>query len=83
VNALDDWVTDFDATLTRVLGFVDLPPDPACARFCETDALSPLIEELERGGAPEDWRKADGAQPTATQDCDGAPPDSVVESSPR
>jgi tetratricopeptide (TPR) repeat protein len=35
---LDDWVKDFDATLARVLGFVDLPPDPACARFYEADA---------------------------------------------
>jgi tetratricopeptide (TPR) repeat protein len=35
---LDDWVRDFDATLARVLGFVDLPPDPACARFYESDS---------------------------------------------
>jgi tetratricopeptide (TPR) repeat protein len=35
---LDDWVTDFDATLARVLGFVDLPRDPACARFYEADS---------------------------------------------
>ena len=35
---LDDWIKNFDATLTRVLGFVDLPPDPACARFYETDS---------------------------------------------
>ncbi len=35
---LDDWVQDFDATLERVLGFVDLPPDPACARFHESDS---------------------------------------------
>jgi len=34
---LDDWVHDFDATLARVLAFVDLPPDPACARFYESD----------------------------------------------
>lgn len=34
---LDEWVRDFDATLARVLGFVDLPPDPACARFHEAD----------------------------------------------
>jgi hypothetical protein len=32
---LDDWVKDFDATLARVLDFVDLSPDPACARFYE------------------------------------------------
>ena len=35
---LDDWVKSFDATLARVLEFVDLPPDPACARFYEADA---------------------------------------------
>ncbi len=35
---LDDWVKDFDATLARVLSFVDLPPDPACARFYEADS---------------------------------------------
>ncbi len=34
---LDDWVKDFDATLARVLRFVDLPPDPACARFYEAE----------------------------------------------
>jgi tetratricopeptide (TPR) repeat protein len=35
---LDDWIADFDATLARVLGFLDLPPDPACARFHEADS---------------------------------------------
>jgi hypothetical protein len=35
---LDDWVKDFDATLVRVLDYVDLPPDPACARFYESDS---------------------------------------------
>jgi tetratricopeptide (TPR) repeat protein len=35
---LDDWVQDFDGTLARVLDFVDLPPDPACARFYEADS---------------------------------------------
>ena len=35
---LDDWVKDFDATLARVLAFVDLPPDPACARFYESES---------------------------------------------
>ena len=34
---LDDWVTDFDATLARLLDYVELPPDPACARFYEAD----------------------------------------------
>jgi tetratricopeptide (TPR) repeat protein len=35
--ALEDWVRDFDGTLGRVLGFLDLPGDPACARFYESD----------------------------------------------
>ena len=35
--ALSDWVSDFDATLARVLAHLDLPPDPACARFHESD----------------------------------------------
>jgi len=30
---LHDWVHDFDTTLARVLRFLDLPDDPACARF--------------------------------------------------
>lgn len=34
---LQDWVEDFDATLARVLEHLDLGPDPACARFWETD----------------------------------------------
>jgi tetratricopeptide (TPR) repeat protein len=34
---LSDWVADFDATLARVLAHVDLPPDPACALFYQTD----------------------------------------------
>ncbi len=32
-----DWITDFDATLRRVLAFIDLPWDPACHRFFEQD----------------------------------------------
>jgi tetratricopeptide (TPR) repeat protein len=36
--ALDDWVEDFDGTLRRVLDFIDLPYDPACVRFYESDA---------------------------------------------
>ena len=35
---LSDWVEDFDATLQRVLSHLDLPPDPACARFYESDS---------------------------------------------
>jgi len=35
--ALHDWVRDFDGTLARVLAHLELPPDPACARFYESD----------------------------------------------
>jgi tetratricopeptide (TPR) repeat protein len=35
---LSDWVTDFDGTLGKVLTHIDLPPDPACARFYERDS---------------------------------------------
>jgi tetratricopeptide (TPR) repeat protein len=35
--ALHDWVREFDATLERVLAHLDLPPDPACARFYDSD----------------------------------------------
>jgi Flp pilus assembly protein TadD len=35
--ALADWVTDFDATLARVLTHLGLPPDANCARFYESD----------------------------------------------
>jgi tetratricopeptide (TPR) repeat protein len=34
---LSDWVEDFDGTLRRVLGFLNLPYDAACERFHETD----------------------------------------------
>jgi hypothetical protein len=34
---LDDWVTDFDATLRRALAHLDLPYDPACERFYDSD----------------------------------------------
>ncbi len=97
---LDDWVKNFDATLARVLSFVDLPPDPACARFYEADSrvrtvsraqvrqpvnarglgrwrgyaqdLAPLIEELDRAGALENWREGERAPLTATHDPDDA-----------
>ena len=36
--ALADWVSDFDGTLARVLTHLDLPPDPNCARFHETES---------------------------------------------
>jgi Tfp pilus assembly protein PilF len=35
---LSDWVNDFDGTLARVLAHLDLPPDPACARFYERES---------------------------------------------
>lgn len=35
--ALTDWIDSFDATLARVLDFLELPADPACARFHELD----------------------------------------------
>ena len=100
---LDDWVKNFDATLARVLAFVDLPPDEACARFYESgneartvsraqvrqpvnarglgrwrsyaDNLAPLIEELERAGALDDWRG------DAPQNPDAAKLDSLAERS--
>jgi hypothetical protein len=34
---LHDWVQDFPGMLRRVLGFLELPYDPACERFHETD----------------------------------------------
>jgi len=35
--ALHDWVRDFEGTLARVLSHLDLPSDPACARFYESE----------------------------------------------
>ncbi len=32
-----EWIADFDATLRRVLAFLDLPYDAACERFYEQD----------------------------------------------
>jgi hypothetical protein len=31
--ALTDWVADFDATLAKLLRFLNLPHDPACEKF--------------------------------------------------
>jgi tetratricopeptide (TPR) repeat protein len=98
---LDDWVADFDATLARVLGFVDLPVDPACARFYEGDSpvrtvsraqvrqpvnarglgrwkayalhLKPLIDQLERAGALDNWRAAERRPSTTTSNPDPVP----------
>ena len=36
--ALQDWVTDFDGTLARLLAHLDLPPDANCAKFYEQDS---------------------------------------------
>ena len=35
---LDDRMTDFERTLSRVLKHLDLPPDPNCARFHESSS---------------------------------------------
>jgi tetratricopeptide (TPR) repeat protein len=35
---LSDWVADFDGTLARVLAHVELPHDPNCARFYESES---------------------------------------------
>jgi tetratricopeptide (TPR) repeat protein len=35
---LADWVSDFDATLARVLAHVELAHDPRCARFYEAES---------------------------------------------
>jgi tetratricopeptide (TPR) repeat protein len=34
---LSDWVEDFDGTLARLLAHIDLPPDPNCTRFYESE----------------------------------------------
>jgi tetratricopeptide (TPR) repeat protein len=34
---LSDWVENFDATLARVLQFLDLPDDPACKTFYQSE----------------------------------------------
>jgi hypothetical protein len=35
---LADWVNGFEDTLARVLAHLDLPPDPNCARFYQSNA---------------------------------------------
>ena len=44
---LDDWMSDFDATLARVVAHGDLPPDPACARFREADSRVRAVSRSE------------------------------------
>jgi tetratricopeptide (TPR) repeat protein len=34
---LHDWIRDFKGTLTRILDFIELPYDPACERFHESE----------------------------------------------
>jgi hypothetical protein len=36
--SLSDWVSDFEATLSRVLAHLELPPDENCARFYESES---------------------------------------------
>jgi hypothetical protein len=102
---------NFDATLARVLGFVDLPSDPACARFYEADSpvrtvsrsqvrqpvnarglgrwkaygvhLKPLIDELERAGALDDWRERPLTAVGAKNDSGDARPYSSAERLPQ
>lgn len=108
---LDDWVHHFDATLARMLEFVDLPPDPACARFYEAEGavrtvsrtqvrqpvnarglgrwrayaqgLAPLIEQLDRAGALDDWRDSEQTQTTPAQNLDESLCASSAERSPQ
>ena len=44
---LDEWVKDFDATLARVLDFVGLPEDPACARFYEAEGEARTVSRAQ------------------------------------
>jgi hypothetical protein len=109
--SLDDWVRDFDATLSRVLVHVGLQPDPACARFYESDSrvltvsrsqvrqpinarglgrwrafateLAPLIVELERAGALEEWRERESVAPIAPHDAEDSDPTPFFERLPQ
>jgi len=44
---LSDWVDDFDGTLARLLAHVDLPPDPNCARFYESDSRVKTVSRVQ------------------------------------
>ena len=44
---LADWVTDFDGTLARVLAHLDLPLDPACARFHEIESRVRTVSRVQ------------------------------------
>ncbi len=70
---LDDWIADFDATLSRVLGFLGLPPDPACARFHEADSRvrtvsrSQVRQPINARGLGRWRRNAQGLAPLITE----------------
>jgi hypothetical protein len=59
----DDWVTDFNATLARVLGRARL-----CARPGAAD------RRLERAGALESWREAEKIPLNSSRSVDDAQP---------
>ena len=44
---LSDWVDDFDGTLARLLAHVDLPPDPNCTRFYESDSRVKTVSRVQ------------------------------------
>ena len=59
---LADWVRDFDAMLARLLAFLGLPHDPACAQFYEQDrrvrtASSRQVREKVNGRGLGRWRR--------------------------
>jgi Flp pilus assembly protein TadD len=45
--ALKDWVEDFGGTLRRVLDFIELPYDPACERFYESQSRVMTVSRLQ------------------------------------
>ena len=44
---LADWIEDFDATLARVLGHLNLSPDANCAKFYELDRPVKTVSRLQ------------------------------------
>jgi len=44
---LSDWVADFDATLARVLTFLDPPADSACLRFYENNSRARTVSRAQ------------------------------------
>jgi len=67
--ALTDWIDDFDATLARLLRFLDLPHDPACATFyrqprrVRTASAAQVREPVNARGIGRWRRYADGLKP--------------------